>query len=233
MRPPHPRGLLAAFSTGILLLAACGDDDAAVPEPTDAPTPAVTATASPTATPSPTGVEPPNKTEPPPSSESPTPTASPDGAVDGTVQTFIVAPQEPHEVAVGSQAEFSVGATYDGSRVPDRLWLGVVPCGNYDLEAQTFTRTGGTVEGFDEDFGPRVYDVNGERYENVDDIWPTEVHVQDGVLTFSLLSEQEACAIPTVLLDTNDNGELDVDDDGTAVEPYGIGKATWSSGQGP
>lgn len=228
MRRTGSLELSAVLGAVVLLGSACGDDDAVGPGPTGEPTPAVTDTAAPTATASPT--EPPVTTAPPTATASPTPTGTgaPDAATDGTAQTFLVAPQEPREVSVGAQAEFSVGGTYSERDVPDRLWLGVVPCEDYDLDARAFTISDGTAEGFDEAFGPRIYDVNGERYENVDDIWPTEVHVEEGLLTFTVLSEQEACAIPTVFEDTNDNGELDVDDQGTPVEPYGIGMATWS-----
>lgn len=218
------------LATAALLTAGCGDPEVAGDRETtgDATEAATEASPSPAAT-SPTAVRPTGKTEPPtaPAEPSPTATMAPDGGDDGTAQTFIVAPQEPRDVAVGREAEFSVGGTYDDREIPDRLWVGVVPCADHDLDAGTFTSSDATADGFDADVGPRIHDVNGEQYENVDDIWPTEVHVQDGVLTFTVLSDREACAIPTVFDDTNGNGELDVDPAGAPVEPYGVGKATW------
>lgn len=230
MRPSPSLGTIGAVIGAVALLSAsCGDgEDAAQPDAgtspapivTDSPAPATSPATSPAATPSPS----------PPAS--PTPTAAPTPAespVDGTAQTFIVGPQEPIEVQVGEAGQFHVVGRFDGDELPERLFLGVIPCENHDIDAATFVDADddAVVDGFDDDFGPRIQDVNGEQFENVDDIWPVEVHVQDGQLTFTVTSSVEACGVPVVFDDTNGNGELDLDEQDTAIEPYGVAEITF------
>ena len=210
--------LLVAFGSG------CTGDDV---EP-DVEQPTATATETAPTADEPADTEQPTATEAPTATEEPITTESP---IQGTAQTFIVAPQEPLEVATGEAAEFSVGATYGDQPVPSELFLGVIPCDNYDFDTATFVDADddSTVDGFDEDFGPRIGSVNGEPYENAEDVWPTQVQVQDDELTFTVTSSESACGIPVVFDDVDDSGELELDDQGRADEPYGVGQVTFGS----
>lgn len=203
----------------------------------EVPTPGATSPATDGATTTGTTTTP--ATEAEPETEPETPTSSPTGPIDATQQTFILGPQQPVSTLVSEEeerngegeVEFHVVGRYDQQPLPDRLWLGWVPCGNADPTADriTFAADG---EGVAADMGePAILlrEVNGEPYENVDQIWPAEVFVQDGELTFTLDSYEATCAVPTVFADENGNDELDLRDDGTPTEPFGVGQVTWET----
>lgn len=204
----------------------------------EGPTPGATApgTADGAATVTETVTETETETETEPAAGSP----SPSGPIDTTQQTFIVGPQQPVTTLASDQEErdgrgevdFAVVGRYDEQPLPDRLWLGWVPCDNSDPTADRITFADQDGDGVADDMGqPEILlrTVNGEEFENVDQVWPAEVSVQDGELTFVLDSYDPACAVPTVFADENGNGELDVQENGSPAEPFGVGKVTWET----
>lgn len=224
---------LAWCLVGMLLLVGCGSDDQ--PETADSPTPTETETTPPTTG---TATATPTPTETPIPTETTTPT---DGATPGQdgARDLIVAPQQPIAVATGADAEFTfagrLGDPPDAD-TPDLVGFGWVPCETVDATAPgalTFPDQDGNGEademGTSDTGGARLYSVNGERYENVDDEWPVALHTRNAVppLELRLRSASPDCATLVFFLDQDGDEQLDLEQDGTPTEIYGVGEARW------
>lgn len=164
----------------------------------------------------------------------------PPGPIDTTQQTFILGPQQPVTTLTSDrderdgrgEVEYQVVGRYDEGPLPDTLWLGWVPCENADPTADPIAFADEDGDGTADITGePDVLlsTVNGEPYENVEQVWPIEVQVQEGELTFTLDSYDPACVVPVVFADQNGNGEFDLADDGTPAEPFGVAEVTWET----
>ncbi|HEX2026840.1 MAG TPA: hypothetical protein VHF25_02445 [Nitriliruptorales bacterium] len=158
----------------------------------------------------------------------PTPTAT-----EQRRRAVIVAPQEPVTVEPGEERQFSVPATFRDQRI-ETFGLGWLPCTVIDATAPgelTFPDTDddGTADriGESNEGQARLRLVNGEPYENVDQQWPTIVFSEGDTLTFTMLSEAPDCTVPMVFIDADGDEELDLKDDDTPSEFYGVGQVEW------
>ena len=228
MTTPLQRSTPVLVVTVVALLAtACGGDETPQPTTTDpgseTPTTTVTETATETVT----------ETE----------SREADGgeqAASDPAQDFVVSPQEPivtspsdpHDEGGEGVAQFTVAATYDGE-IPAGFTLGFVPCRSVlgsDGPGVAFHGLPDAMGHTDED-NAFVYTIEGESADpGPASSWPRFVAGDDdGELTFSLNAERPDCAAPIVWVDSDDDGELDLNDSGQPTERYGYGKVTWES----
>lgn len=211
---PFPRLLAPAAALLTFLVVGCGADEVPLDDATRT-TPAPTATATETVTVTPTAVTP-----------------TPDGA---SRRVVIVAPQQPITLEPGQQREFTVPAEFRGDQVAT-FGLAWTPCAVVPATAPgelTFPDTD------DDDTADRMAEsdtgaarlalVNGEQYENVDQQWPTTVQPDGDTLTFTLRSDEADCAVPVVFIDEDGDEQLDLDQDDTPDELYGVGQVEWRS----
>lgn len=230
----------AIAATGILALAlaSCGGDDAPA-EPTsadDEPTPAITVTETETATEEVTETETAVETETDRSGD------TGEGAVrpsSDPAQDLIVAPQEaltktpsdPDDEGGRGLAEFSVGATYGGEELPTALTLGYVPCRSILGSDGPGVQFQGLPDAMGHsDTGEAFPHTIEEERADVAAPWPRRIEGNDdGELTFSFDSEQPDCLASVVFEDVDEDGQLDLDDAGHPIEPYGYGTVTWES----
>lgn len=208
MRPTRAR-MLTLIGGVALIAGGCGADEVPLDDATQTtPAPTVTATETVTVTP------------------------TPDGA---SRRAIIVAPQQPITLEPGEQREFTVPAEFRGDQVAT-FGLAWTPCAVVDATAPgelTFPDTDddGTADRMGEsDTGAaRLALVNGEEYENVDQQWPTTVQPAGDTLTFTLRSDEADCAVPVVFIDEDGDGQLDLDQDDTPDEFYGVAQVEWRS----
>lgn len=181
----------------------------------------------------PTGSQPPSPTETPPPAKTPT-------AADMTEsqRELLVTPQEPVTVASGEHAEFGfVGRLGEAEADPPALvGFGWLPC-----ETVNATRSGplpfpdddgdghANPMGTSDTGSTRLFTVNGERYENVDDEWPVMLHTTDRTPPVEIVmrSSSPDCTTLVFFLDEDGDEEFDVAADGTLVEAYGVAEARW------
>ncbi|MDX1657426.1 MAG: hypothetical protein R3343_01270 [Nitriliruptorales bacterium] len=235
--------VIAATIVALLATACSGGDEAAQPDATDTgretPTETVTATETETVTQTETETETATETE----TETATETGEAGGdeqAASDPAQDFVVSPQEPittspsdpHDQGGDGVAQFTVAATYDGE-IPAGFTLGFVPCRSVlgsDGPGVAFQGLPEAMGHTDEDHA-FVYSIEGERAEpGPASSWPRFVAGDDdGELTFSLNAERPDCAAPIVWVDSDDDGQLDLNDSGQPTERYGYGKVTWES----
>jgi hypothetical protein len=230
--------LAGLLVTGLLLAGCQGDDTTDVAgSPTPAgpgATPGVTETVTPAPTPEPT------LTQPPPTTAEPTPTGTPPPTTptEDAQRDLLVTPQEPVTVAVGSDAEFAFAGRLGEFEAPppDLVGFGWLPCETVDA-----TRSGslrfpdndgdGHADqmGTSNTGGARLFTVNGERYENVDDEWPVALHTTDQQppLELAVRSSSPDCATLVFFLDDDGDEQLDLAEDATPVEVYGVAEAGW------
>ena len=166
------------------------------------------------------------------SSGTPTPDAG------DPLRDLIVAPQEPRTVAPGETAEFAVPGRLGGDALPSLVGFGWVPCATVDATqpgALAFPDPDddGVADrmGTSEEAGVLVEAVNGEAFENVDDVWPVALHTRDDEpsLVVTLRSERSDCATVVFFLDEDADEELDLAGDDTPAEVYGVGGVRWES----
>lgn len=168
------------------------------------------------------------------------PTSSPaggEGAQEDPRRDLIVSPQEPRTVEAGSTGELAVPGRLGGEQLPDLLGFAWTPCEEVDATER------GPLAFVDEDAdghadamaesdtgSARLYDVNGERYENVDDEWPVALHTRDETppLELTMLADQADCATVVLFVDGDGDEELDLGDDRTPVETYGVAEISWT-----
>lgn len=219
--------LLAITAAVAMSVAACGtdaDDLGSGPDATSPGPGTVTETVTETET----------------ETETVAPTSAPTdgkGAQEDPMRTLIVAPQEPRRAEAGSTGEFSVPGRVDGEDVPDLLGFAWTPCEEVDAtERGALAFVDEDADGHADAMGEsdtgsaRLHDVNGERYENVDDEWPTALHTRDGTpaLELTMLADQADCATVVLFVDEDGDEELDLDDDRTPVETYGVAGISWT-----
>ncbi len=151
-------------------------------------------------------------------------------------RTLVVSPQEPQRVSAGSEASFTVIADEDG-RPPRLLGFAWTPCDDVDATQPgplSFVDEDGDGHADhmgDSDTGAaRLDTVNGERYENVDDEWPTALHTRDEPphVRLTMRADDADCATVVVFVDDDSDEEFDVAEDGTPTERYGVGAVTWT-----
>jgi len=159
-----------------------------------------------------------------------------DDGGDGTGQTFVVAPQQPRTGPPDSAFSFSVGGRYDGqSLTGDTIDLALFPCNEADVVgagADRFSDSDGdgNADGLGgSNTGAAVYTtLNGV------DIEPDRILydavVSDGSVTWETHSDSSDCALQVAWQDVDDDGELDVDSEGSSTEPYGVGRGEWQDG---
>ncbi len=168
------------------------------------------------------------------------PTTSPtdaEGAQEDPLRDLIVAPQEPRRVEAGATGEFTVPGRLGGEDLPDLLGFGWTPCEEVDAtESGALTFVEGDADGHADAMGEsdtgsaRLHDVNGERYENVDDEWPVALHTRDETpaLEVTMFADQADCATLVLFVDDDGDEELDLADDRTPDETYGVAEVSWT-----
>lgn len=222
---------LAIVAAVVITLAACGTAEEDLGIGPDATSPE---TDDGTVTETETVVETHTETETTSPTSSPTETP---GAQEDPMRDLIVAPQEPRRVEAGSTGEFTVPGRLGGEDLPELVGFAWTPCEDVDAAE------GGPLIFVDEDAdghadamgvsdtgSARLRDVNGERYENVDDEWPVALHTRDETpaLEFTMLADQADCATLVLFVDEDGDEELDLADDRTPVETYGVAEISWT-----
>lgn len=164
----------------------------------------------------------------------------PDGVAEDEedpLRSLIVAPQEPRRVDPGSDGEFSVPGRLDGEELPDLLGFAWTPCEEVDATDRgelLFVDEDGDghadAMGASDTGAARLYSVNGERYENVDDEWPVALHTRDQTpaLEFTMRANDPDCATIVVFIDGDEDEQLDLADDLTPAETYGVAEISWT-----
>lgn len=219
--------------TGVVLLTGCqvenGPEDEGSPSPTDIQTTPTTLTETDSVAPT--------------EAVSPTATTSPaDGATTRAhdpARDLLVTPQQPLTAEPGDDVEFAVAGRLGDPEAgtPVLVGFGWLPCDTVDATRPgtlTFPDGGdGETEqmGTSNTGSARLHSVNGERYENVDDRWPVALHTTDQAppLQVTMRSNAADCATLVFFLDEDGDEELDLDEDGTATEVYGVAEANWEA----
>lgn len=171
--------------------------------------------------------------------ETAAPTPPPRGpeTEEDPLRDLIVAPQQPQQLGVGSMGEFSVPGRMGGGELPTLIGFGWTPCQVVDATQRgplTFVDEDGDghadAMGGSDTGAARLYEVNGERYENVDDEWPVVLHTRNEAppLQGTMLANSPDCATLVLFLDDDGDEELDLDDDRTPTEVYGVTELRWS-----
>lgn len=152
----------------------------------------------------------------------------------GTGQTFAVAPMQPLTADPGEALDFSVTRRYDEEPFTGPVDIVLFPCENAEITGAAPDRFAdadgdGAADGFaSTDTGQaRIATVNGEDIPDqavVGAVGPDD----DGTLDLRLASQAEDCTV-VVVVNGDDDGEFDVDADGHPVEPYGVGRASWTA----
>ncbi len=148
-----------------------------------------------------------------------------------TDQTYGVAPQEPVSHEPGVPHEFSVFARSDDQPFTGPVDIALFPCANVEATASPVHFTDSDGDGIADGIGTsdtaaaRIVRLNGVPTDTtvVRDATPAD----DGILRFDLNSPAADCTVPVVFDDVDDDGQLTVDDNGHAGEPFGVGQIRW------
>lgn len=223
-------GLLGVLAAVLLVTGCQTDDEAEVEE-------------SPTATETDAGTLTPTETAPTPTETRTTPTEATSPTDEGTAgrdsaRDLLVTPQEPITVTPGTDAEFAFAGRLGepDADVPDVVGFGWVPCETVDAtESGPLLFPDDDGDGLADEMGTsdsgvaRLYDVNGERYENVDDEWPVALHTRedDPPIELTMRSASPDCVTLVFFLDDDGDEEFDLEEDGTPAETYGVAEVNW------
>ena len=158
-------------------------------------------------------------------------------AGDDVTQDYVVAPQEALTREPGESADFATGIRYDDEAFANALDVALFPCNQVDV-----TGPGDPVfdDGDEDGFADAIFTtntgaagitaVNGQALEGgatvgVEDVSPGG----DGEVSITIDSSGEDCTVPVFYEDVNEDDRLSVNADEHPVEPYGVGKVTFTT----
>lgn len=146
---------------------------------------------------------------------------------------YVVEPLEATEIEAGAEIAYQVTGRYDGAPLPDSLDILLFACDTTTRDASgraTFTDADGDggADGLGtSDTGAAEFvTVEGDPVDADGSVVGMDPGA-DGVLSFRLTAEAEDCTVPVVLVGDG-NGQVDVDEQGRALEEYGAGRVAWS-----
>lgn len=147
-------------------------------------------------------------------------------------QTYIVAPQEAQTAEPGFTYELSVAGRYDGERLTGPVELVLFPCRNVDALDRPKVFQDETGNGLAD--GIATTNTNAAVIDSVHGqatngrYLTGAVSNGDGVIPFTVTSDEPDCAVALVFDDENANNQLDVDGQGRPTEPFGLTQVAWS-----
>lgn len=152
---------------------------------------------------------------------------------DATQQAFIVAPQQPRTFATGELADFSV-TRFDQQPFTGPLDVALFPCRNVAATASVKTFADADNDNVADDIATTdttnavITTLNAEDIEDTKFVAAAQPGA-DNTLRFDVTSNAADCAVPVVFTDANDNDQLDLAEDDTPAEPFGLGQVTFEA----
>lgn len=158
-----------------------------------------------------------------------------DGPQPHTQQSYLQSPQEAVTGSPGDEFDVMVSGFDQPESNPAPVDIALLPCEVADAtnpDDTTFRDADG--DGFADGVGTsstghaRITMVHGQATDttHVDDAAPDA----EGLIPYTIHSHAEDCALNVVFHDANDNNQLDVDDQGRALEHWNYGQHAWDAG---
>ena len=156
---------------------------------------------------------------------------------DDAAQDYVVAPQQPRTVAPGTSVDFSVGTRYDDQAFQGPVDVDLFACDAADNVVGSGTPTFHDADEDGQADGIRTTDTGAAAITAVDgssEGTPTtgvsNVSVgADGQVSVTVSSDTPDCALVVFFHDGTGDDQLAVDGQGHPLEPFGVGKVTWTS----